>query len=366
VRIGVVTNVAAVAEVLRRVVGLKPEHHVIWVAASGAEAVARCSKETPDLVLIDLLLAGMDGVETTRRIMASTPCAILLVTPSVRVDAGRVFEAMGHGALDAIDTPVLAGGDLREVAAPLLTKIDTSARLIAGKQDAQSAVGHRDRASRCRHDRLIAIGASAGGPAVLATMLRHLPKDFPAAIVIVQHVDEQFASGMAEWLDQDSALFVRVAKEGDQPTVGHVLLASTGDHLTLKSADRLGYTAVPRDRVYRPSVDVFFQSVCRLWRGEAVGVLLTGMGRDGALGLRALRDQGHYTIAQDEATSAVYGMPKAAATLDAAVDILAAERIAPKLIEVMSKKLNPDDLAVRKGPAVSSSSSSVVGEPHRK
>ena len=117
-----------------------------------------------------------------------------------------------------------------------------------------------------------------------------------------------------------------------------MLLAGTRDHLELKTADRVGYTVEPRDYVYRPSVDVFFQSVSRLWRGDVVGVLLTGMGRDGALGLKALRTRGHYTIAQDEATSAVYGMPKAAAMLKAAVDILPAERIASKLMEVLTFK----------------------------
>ena len=173
---------------------------------------------------------------------------------------------------------------------------------------------------------------------MLATLLRALPKDFPAAIVIVQHVDEQFAAGMAEWLDRESALPVRVAREGDRPAAGSVLLAGTSDHLALKTIDRLGYTAEPIDYVYRPSVDVFFQSVSRMWRGDAVGVLLTGMGRDGALGLKALRNRGHHTIAQDQATSAVYGMPKAAATLDAAVDILPTDRIAPKLMEILMCK----------------------------
>ncbi len=143
---------------------------------------------------------------------------------------------------------------------------------------------------------------------------------------------------MATWLDQSTALTVRIAREGDRPTVGAVLLAGTGDHLTLKTCDRVGYTADPIDYAYRPSVDVFFQSACRLWQGDVVGVLLTGMGRDGALGLKALRDRGHHTIAQDQASSAVYGMPKAAATINAAVDILAAGRIASKLMEVLTVK----------------------------
>jgi chemotaxis response regulator CheB len=187
-----------------------------------------------------------------------------------------------------------------------------------------------------KRERLVAIGASAGGPMALARLLSGLPKKFPAAIVIIQHVDERFAMGMAEWLNRGSPLPVRVAKEGERPSAGTALLAGTNDHLTFKAADRIGYTAEPREQPYRPSVDVFFESLTQLWRGDAVGVLLTGMGRDGAKGLRAMRNKGHYTIAQDEATSAVYGMPKAAATLGAAVDILALERIAPRLIDTFS------------------------------
>ena len=338
-RIGIINDVATVGEFLRRVVCVDPANHVMWTALSGIEAVERCAKDTPDLVLLDLVMPGMDGVETTRRIMASTPCAILIVTGSVVVNANRVFEAMGHGALDAVDTPLLGNGRIEAVAGPLLAKIAEIGRLVGDKRGRRGMPAPGDRASQPqRHDRLIAIGASAGGPSVLATLLRDLPKDFPAAIVIVQHVDAQFAAGMATWLNQSTALPVRVAEEGDRPMIGEVLLAATADHLTLKTADRVGYTADPIDYVYRPSVDVFFQSAWRLWPGDIVGVLLTGMGRDGALGLKALRDHGHHTIAQDQATSAVYGMPKAAATINAAVDILPAGRIASKLMDVLTCK----------------------------
>jgi chemotaxis response regulator CheB len=182
---------------------------------------------------------------------------------------------------------------------------------------------------------LVAIGASAGGPAALATLLGGLPKDFPASVVVVQHVDAHMAANMAEWLEQHSTLPVRAAAEGDRPAAGSVLLAATNDHLVFKSAERLGYSPEPRDYVYRPSVDAFFRSVSRLWRGRAIGVLLTGMGRDGALGLKTLRDQGCHTITQDEASSAVYGMPKAAAKLEAAIDILPLNRIAPRLVTLV-------------------------------
>jgi chemotaxis response regulator CheB len=162
-----------------------------------------------------------------------------------------------------------------------------------------------------------------------------LPKDFPAAIVVVQHVDEQFAEGLATWLRDHTPLSVRLAEEGDRLLAGTVFLAAKENHLVLVSPTHLGYTHQPSECSYRPSVDVFFRSVIKHWRGTVVGVLLTGMGRDGAEGLKALRESGHHTIAQDQATSAVYGMPKAAAELNAASQILALDKIAPHLTNMM-------------------------------
>jgi chemotaxis response regulator CheB len=328
-RIGIVTDCAQDAEVLRQAVALKPGHHVVWTAGSGATAVELCHRLTPDLILMDLRV-GADCVDATRRIMTSAPCAIVIVTVSVHNHAARVFEAMGHGALDAVDLPP-STASLPERAAPLLAKIATISRLIGEKDPSPGT----DRTGQPRSIYpLIAIGASAGGPAALASVLGGLPGDFPAAIVVVQHVDEQFADGMARWLSRQSPMPVTVAREGDHPAIGRVLLAGTGNHLTLTTAHGLGYTPEPRHYPYRPSIDVFFESVSRLWPGPAIGVLLTGMGSDGALGLKALRDKGHHTIAQDQASSAVYGMPKAAARLNAAVDILPAERIASRLVEM--------------------------------
>lgn len=335
-KIGIVSDVPETVETLRRAVGLKPEHRLVWIGHDAAQAVALCLQERPDLVLMDLLLPGLDGVEATRQIMAATPCAILVVTPNVGAATARVFEAMGHGAIDAVDTPT-PGSDSKHGEpgrfAPLLAKIDVIGRLIGDRPNVLGADPNGAWRRSGRHA-LVAIGASAGGPAAVANVLSRLPGSFPAALVVVQHVDEQFAVGMATWLGQQSQLPVRVAKEGDRPVPGNVLLAGTRDHLALKTAEQLGYTPHPADYAYRPSVDVFFESVGRLWAGEAVGVLLTGMGRDGALGLKALRDKGRYTIAQDRATSAVYGMPKAAALLHAAVDILPIDRIGQRLVDV--------------------------------
>jgi chemotaxis response regulator CheB len=334
-RIGIVNDMPLALEALRRAVTSSGRHQIAWVAHNGAEAVERCRHDLPNLVLMDLLMPGMNGVEATRRIMTETPCPILVVTASVAAQVPHVFEAMGHGALDAVDVPALGRGDPHQGAAPLLHKIAIIGQLINDGHAAKSGAAQIATTAR---PWLVAIGASAGGPAAVATVLHGLPADFPASVVVVQHVDEEFVQGMATWLGKHSALPVLTAQEDDPLVPGTVLLAATSNHLILKSPDRLGYTREPKDYVHRPSVDVFFRSVSTLWRGDAVGVLLTGMGRDGALGLHALRTGGHYTIAQDRATSAVYGMPKAAIAIDAAVAILPLPLIAVRLIETVAHR----------------------------
>jgi two-component system response regulator WspF len=335
-RIGIVNDSILAVQALRRALSLRPQYQIVWVAEDGARAIAMCARDLPDLVLMDLVMPGLDGVQATKVIMQNTPCPIVIVTSSVEDRTAAVFDAMGHGAIDAIDTPVTGAGVSEAGTALFLKKIDALAKLIGTRRFVPAQASFADTWVIGKRRPLLALGASAGGPMALNVLLSALPKTFPAAIVIVQHVSELFASGMAEWLGGSSGLPVRIVQEGDRPRTGTVLLAGTNDHLIFKSAETLGYSVEPRATSYRPSVDVFFESLSEVWLGEAVGVLLTGMGRDGARGLKTMRNKGHYTIAQDEATSAVYGMPKAAAAIGAAVDIMPIERIAQRLVEVFS------------------------------
>jgi chemotaxis response regulator CheB len=332
-RIAIVNDSVIATEALRRSLAFGPGLKLAWTAANGAQAIAQAKQDTPDLILMDLIMPGIDGVETTRQIMANSPCAILVVTASIGAQSWRVFEAMGHGALDAVDTPELGLGEDRDAAQLLLRKIETIGKLISNKvpklPPAKAAAKHAG-------SPLVVIGASSGGPAALAKLLAGLPADLGAPVLIVQHIDQQFAAGMADWLQQYTPWAVRVAKEGEHPEPGAILLAGTADHLVFKSAERVGYTAEPVAYVHRPSVDVFFDSCNRHWRGDIYAALLTGMGRDGALAMKALREKGHYTVAQDAATSAVYGMPKAAADLGGAVEVLPLEKIGPRLARLVA------------------------------
>jgi two-component system response regulator WspF len=337
-RLAVAHHDAPTLDAIKRIVATISGYDIIWTAADGAEAIQKCQREKPELLLLDLALPNLDGSKATKGIMKSCPCAILVMTDSVEANAAKVFEAMGQGALDAvrisIETPT---GKLRGEK-DIIKKLATMDKLI-GKVEAHTKDPFKDKRTISGPlPPLVAIGASTGGPKALSVILAALPKAMGAAVVIIQHVDEQFSRGLAEWLKSQSGLKVVLAGEGDRPTIDTVLVASTNDHLILGADLILRYTREPRDYPYRPSVDVFFESLVRHWPRRDTAVLLTGMGRDGGAGLTALRKAGWHTIAQDEKTSVVYGMPAAAVEMGGAKEILPLERIAPAIMKCLGRK----------------------------
>ena len=340
-RIAIVNDVLIAVEAVRRAITQGSSHKVAWIARDGEEAVARCAADTPDLVLMDLIMPRVDGVEATRRIMASNPCPVVVVTASVTDNSSRVFEAMGAGALDAVNTPVLDDKGTAEGGQALMQKIETIRRLIGAPAESRlGAVAPRaGDVKQSGLQPLIAIGASAGGPSALARVLSQLPADFAAPIVVIQHVDAQFANGLVNWLGYQTRLRIRLAQEGDRPVPGTVLLAGSDEHLVFTSGGYFRYDTDPAACSYRPSIDVLFKSLEENWPGDVIAVLLTGMGRDGAEGLRLLREAGHHTIAQDRHSSAVYGMPKAALELEAATEVLSLEQIGPRLLELTRSRV---------------------------
>ena len=336
-RIAIVNDSLIAQVALQRAVASVPAHQVAWMARDGSEAVEMAAADRPDLILMDLIMPGFDGVEATRRIMTASPCPIVIVTSSVSGHMGRVYEAMGLGALDAVDTPELGPtGDLGG-ARVLLEKINTIAKLV-GLAPRPVVAEAEPSARRARSDvepswPLVVLGASTGGPDALAEILSGLLDTPYSSTVIVQHIDSALAPGLAHWLSDKSGRKVELVVADDRPLPGRVLLAATNDHVILDEARRFRYVAEPADMHYRPSVDVFFRSVAERWPEPGAAALLTGMGRDGAAGLLALKRAGWLTIAQDEATSVIWGMPGAAVKLGAAELVLPIGRIAPAIAD---------------------------------
>lgn len=330
-RVAIVNDMHMAVEGLSRAVLSSGENQVAWTALNGLEAVKRCADDLPDLILMDLIMPDMNGVEATERIMKSTPCPILIVTASVTQNSSLVFEAMGKGAIDAISTPLFTGNKQSEASESLLRKVSMIKVLTQPVTMPDNVSNNTQAYEHDGNDALVTIGSSSGGPMALSKILKDLPEDFPAPIIIVQHVDELFSHGLSEWLGQQTKLPVRIAKPGDKPKKGEVLLAGTNDHLVMTETGKLKYQEEPVEMPYRPSVDVFWQSLRENWAGDITAILLTGMGKDGAQGMYELKNQGAYTIAQDEQSCAVFGMPKAAIDMNAAIDVIPVDDIAKQL-----------------------------------
>lgn len=317
-----------------------PIYRVIWIAQNGLEAVNKCLEEIPDLIIMELMMPIMDGVEACRQIMKNTPCAILLVTTNSSNNTSKIFEAMGYGALDAIRLTSSKIEEDPKGRDELLTKIEMIGRYIGKISKIPKKVKIFSRPpSFYSTPPLLIIGASTGGPAALAKIISHFPKKASFATIIIQHLDEKFADGLARWLGAQTFLPVTIAHNGSKPTNGTILIAGQNEHLVMTANRDLHYIKPTANEVCCPSVDIFFESVAKHWPEKSIAVLLTGMGHDGARGLKTLRDAGWYTIAEDQKSCVVYGMPKAAIALGAATTVLEIKQIGPSILSFLNARV---------------------------
>jgi two-component system chemotaxis response regulator CheB len=343
IRVLVVEDSLTVRKRLVEVLSDDPGLEVVAEAPDGQRAIELCKSLRPDVMTLDMMLPLLTGVAVTEYVMAYCPTPILIVSASTnRGELFKTYEALAAGALDVLEKPT-ANSVPEDWARRFISTVKLISRI--------KVITHpRARLMQFRHageipefqtpgepsqPRVVAIGASTGGPAAVLAILRQLPATFPLPVLVLIHLGLPFSAAMAEWLDGQSTIRVRYAQDGEPlPNTG-ILLAPPGQHLVLRGG-QLRLTDDEERHSCRPSVDVLFESLARELGSHCIACLLTGMGKDGAQGLLAARQAGATTLAQNEASSVVFGMPGEAIRLGAAQRVLSIEEIAPALVALTS------------------------------
>lgn len=348
IRVFIVEDSLVALTILKRILASSSDVEVVGTAPNGVEALAQIPAAQPQVICTDLHMPKMGGLELTRRIMSDYPRPILVISASVdaQENASNVFELLKAGALDVFPKPSINSlADYEQIKQDLTNRIKVLAgvkvftrhtfKLERESKPKSKPVDHGPLSGfRTQHriPKVLAIGASTGGPQALHTILKQLPADFPAPILCVQHISEGFLKGLTDWLAAECSLPVAIAQAGEYPKPGTIYFAPEQQHLHLDAQRRFVTNSTPPVSGHRPSVTVLFESVAASYSQASVGILLTGMGRDGATGLQAIAQAGGLTIAQDERTCIVFGMPKEAIALGAAQHILPIHEIAPMLL----------------------------------
>ena len=337
IRVLLVDDSPLVLHILQRLLSRFPEIRVAGTAANGQQALEMLPLIQPDVICTDLHMPVMDGLAFTRAVMDSHPRPILVVSVSVEPGSPNVFQLIEAGAVDVFPKPrAILDSDQEGIARELASRI----RILAGVHVFRRAGRKTLPVSPCptAHPKvsIVAIGASTGGPQALREILSRLPVDFPVPVVCVQHIIGSFLSEMVAWLGTAAALSVRKAIHGGMPQKGVVYFAPENVHLEFDDAGRFALTTSPPCDGHRPSVTVALRTAARSYGSGAMGVLLTGMGQDGVEGMASIAAAGGITIAQDEASSVVYGMPGEAVARGVVRHVLSLEQIAPMLIALTS------------------------------
>ena len=343
IRVLLVEDSQVTLVILKRILNSSPQIEVVGEARTGLEALELIPKIQPDVICTDLHMPKMDGLEFTSEVMVLHPRPILVISSWVQeVDSPHVFQLLEAGALDIFPKPS-AGLSIEDklLNQELINKIHilSGVKVFKKKRKSSSAqcLETFSPKSYCQ-PKIIVIGASTGGPQAINELLAQLPSNFPIPVICIQHICLGFLQGFIDWLSASCRLPIQIAKPGDTPKSGTIYFPPEQQHLELDEQGRFICSHSPPFDGHRPSVTVTFQSVAKSYGRATVGILLTGMGRDGAEGMRCIAQAGGLTIAQDETTSVIFGMPKEAIDLGAAKLVLPIHAIAPKLLELVLKQ----------------------------
>ena len=345
IRVLVVEDSIVVGEFLNHILNSDPAIRVVGMVRNGKEALQAVKNLRPDVLTMDINMPVMDGYEATRRIMETDPLPIVIVSVSVDPrEVGCTFRALEAGALAAVQKPAGIGHpEYRQTANNLVQAVKLMSEIkvvrrwpIQNKKEPSIApIPSIERYGPGGNGiEVIAMGASTGGPGVIKTILSQLPEGLPATVLIVQHISPGFILGFADSLSYSCKLPVRVAADGEALEAGHVYLAPDGLQMGVGANCRIKLADSPPEDGVRPSISYLFRTVARVFGAKAAGVVLTGMGRDGADGLKSMKENGAVTIAQNEASCVVFGMPAEAIRNKAATHVFSPDQIASFLVEL--------------------------------
>jgi two-component system chemotaxis response regulator CheB len=346
IRVLIAENSLVMQQLLRHTISSDPMLTVVGVASDGEEALEAVKELHPDVIAMDWQMPKLDGLEATRIIMETTPTPIVIVTGSVAAnDAAVSFRMIEAGALAIIQQPPSVDHPDYEREKQQLTRtlklmseVKLVKRLVRTSKKKEIARPSAKNYFRSESDiQVIALGASTGGPNVLQTILSGLPKDLSVPIFIVQHISKDFTAGFVEWLQNTTNYPLHIASDGEYPLPGHGYVAPDDYHMGIERGPKIVLSKSDLENGLRPSVAYLFRSIAQNFGSHAVGILLTGMGRDGADELKIMKEKGAITFAQDEESSMIYGMPGEAIKLNAATYILSPEEITVALTALIKK-----------------------------
>lgn len=353
----IIEDNALIQAAYKKAIATLPDIEIVGIASDGKQGFELLIATDPDVVICDLNMPVMDGFEFTKKAMAEKPKPILIISDLVqKEDEGNIFKVLQLGAIDVLPKPRF-GGDINLIAQELSRKIKVLKGVIVFRKTQKNSTSTTESLPSTSNQgtalkvepslpspgfvrknfQIVAIGASTGGPQAFQAVLETLPGDFPLPIVCVQHISPGFSESLVEWLSHNCKIKVQFAEEGKKPIPGIAYFPKDDHHLCIRN----GVFHLNTDdlvRGHRPSVDYLFHSVAKEYGDLSLSVVMTGMGDDGARGLKEIKDKGSYTISQDESSSIVYGMPRVAYEMGASMEVLSLESIGPRILALVKAK----------------------------